>query len=316
MRKKRTVVLLRRVGFGFPRYGSQSMRSTQLAQLVAPFLPSGLQVKVLGVSPNGRFLSLRTIRHLIPSGAVVIFIKHAAKGHQAEDLFSLRRKCAAIGVDHIDQAFDEVPLDHFNFHLAASMTQKQALADHFERNGITSYVDLLDHHADPILNGLRLQNATDFSACYLGALKNSIIPDDIKSSVEAIEVNTTTDMQAAAMRVKFHNLHFAVRPIHTAPPPRRLFKPFTKGFTAASCRANIIVNRETDDALRFLGEDYPYLVKGNDPSQISEAFYFAQESFGSPLWLKALGRMQAVKEMVSPNEIARQLISIVREVAS
>lgn len=100
----------------------------------------------------------------------------------------------------------------------------------------------------------------------------------------------------------------------TAHGIERGYKPFTKGFTAAACNANILVNRDVDDAVEMLGSDYPFLTDPT-PESITETFRLAQDSYGGPIWRDALNRMEVMRATVEPTALARQLAEIVNRAA-
>src|ERR1043166_3945322 len=94
--------------------------------------------------------------------------------------------------------------------------------------------------------------------------------DYARSHVDFISAEKSRDMNVHFRKLEDYNAHFAVRPDVVGNPSLRSFAPFTKGFTAAVCGANIIVNRGVDDAVAFLGADYPFLIDCATQSAIDE----------------------------------------------
>ena len=85
------------------------MRGDQLAALVAPHLSDDLRIRVLpfhaSLMPP---LAVRTFAFSIPVGAIVVFVKSAAKGLTQDHLAALRARGARIGLDSIDTPIDEI----------------------------------------------------------------------------------------------------------------------------------------------------------------------------------------------------------------
>jgi uncharacterized protein YqeY len=108
-----------------------------------------------------------------------------------------------------------------------------------------------------------------------------------------------------------YNLHYAVR--HSTQRRGEAYTPFTKGFTAAVCRANILVNRQVDDAIEFLGDDYPYMVQQLDETEIMDMLDHAVAGYGSAEWRTARKIMQSVEARTNPAAIAQQAEAVLRE---
>ncbi len=290
------------------------MRGDQLAAMVAPRLADRLRVRVLpfhaGLMPP---LALRATAQALAPGSVAIFVKSAALGLTPDHLAPLRRRGIVVGFDSIDTPLDEIDFALFDFHIAASLAGKAALEARIAALGLRDLpVELLHHHADPRLATLRLDAARPFRCGYVGERKNALLPADIAGEVECIEVRFARDFPAALAPMARLTLHYGVRP--GPPADARQYKPFTKGFTAAACGANILVNREADDAVALLGEDYPFLVSASDPADIAAGFDRAKESFGTPLWQEGLARMRRLPELVTPEALAQRLREIVDRV--
>ena len=99
------------------------------------------------------------------------------------------------------------------------------------------------------------------------------------------------------------NVHYALR------KARRIdgFKPFLKGFTAASCRSNIIVPRDESDARYYLGSDYPFILKDESLNAVLEMIEHAKSSFAGAEWRRGLEIMESVRQRCDPTQIASQL---------
>jgi hypothetical protein len=294
------------------------MRGDQLAALVAPHLSDDLRIRVLpfhaGLMPP---MAMGAFALAIPVGAVVVFVKSAAKGLTHDHLAVLRARGARIGLDSIDTPIDAIGFDLFDFQIAASLAGQSALEERLERLGKRNVpVQLLHHHHDPRLAAVDRPADRPFRCGYIGDPQNAFIPPAIANDVERVDVRYGRDFTRALPRIAEFALHYGVRPL--APPGAavaRQYKPFTKGFTAAACASNILVSRETDDAVALLGDDYPFLVSASDPDSVIDGLARAKRATSGRLWNDGLARMRALKELVAPATLATRLREIVDAVA-
>jgi len=295
------------------------MRGEQLAALVRPHLAGRVEIRVLPFDARAMPPPVvRALATLIPAGAVVMFVKFAAKGITRAHLAPLRRRACAIGLDSVDMALDAIPFDLFDFHVAASISGREALAARLAALDLGSVpVELLHHHSDPRLDRVEIPVPRPFRCGYVGAVKNVAVPPALDGEVTLLPVNYARDMDRVIPRLGHFPLHFAVRPETALTASEcREYKPFTKGFTAARCRANILVNRGADDAEALLGSDYPFLVENSDPASVIAGYERAREAYGSPLWLDGLERLRAMDNLVTPPALARQLERILDRVTA
>lgn len=287
------------------------MRSVQLKQVIGAHLPENIDLGVIAYEPRHRTQFWLWLARQKP--AIFIILKNAAYAMPPEVLDWLRAKAIAVGVDHIDGDLSRIDLAPYDFHISASHAGQSAL--HAIPSLSRAYSGCLLHHADPRLARLSFAATPAFQALYLGLPENALLPDSLSPEVSVMPIRTTSDMQSHLPRLPQFNFHFAVRPTSDAQTLLRAYKPFTKGFTAASCHSNILINRDVDDAVHFLGEDYPYLVASPALADVIAGFERAREGFGSPEWLAALDRMRAMQAAVSPKALARQFQTIIEAVS-
>ncbi|TNC51961.1 hypothetical protein FHG66_03910 [Rubellimicrobium rubrum] len=290
----------------FLQRGSDIMRSQQLATLIQPHLPPHIDLSI-SIIPRIAFRWL-TPWILAQPEAVFILLKNVAHAMSADQLDLLRKRAIAVGVDHIDGDPAAIDLGRFDVHVSASYAGLAALEQACQ--GLQAKAALLLHHADPRLDGLAFPTLPRVETVYLGYPPNLLLPASLAGEVEVLPVVTPDDMARAIPRLPDFNLHYGVRP----PPPTdrtlRVYKPFTKGMTAAACSSNIIVNRDVDDAVAFLGEDYPYLVDDVEPDAIAAALDRAKGDLGTPRWTESLARMARIRALVSGPNLARQFTRI------
>lgn len=69
----------------------------------------------------------------------------------------------------------------------------------------------------------------------------------------------------------------------------------------------MLVHKDDGDALHFLGEDYPYLIR-EDISEDVVLRYMrkARDTFGREEWAYGLERILSLRSVFSPDAIARQ----------
>ena len=117
--------------------------------------------------------------------------------------------------------------------------------------------------------------------------------------------------EAALAELPNYNLHYAVR---RTTRNRHASKPFTKGFTAAALRANILVDAGTDDALHYLGADYPFLIPSNSVDDIAAGVVHVTDAFGTAEWQRGLEVMEYVRHVSSPRHVVGELTQVLRDV--
>lgn len=315
---RQNLIFIRRAGKPLRHLGSAVMRGDQLARLIRPHLREDLRIGVVPFHAGLMApLAVRAFAPLVPSDSVVVFIKSAAKGLTPDHLAPLRQRNARIGLDSIDTPLDEIDFDLFDFHIAASLAGRSALEERLGLLGKSDVrVELLHHHYDPRITAAGIGDNRPFRCGYIGDPQNAFIPLSISNEVECVDVSYARDFAKSLSRIASFTLHYGVRPLSASVSSKgRQYKPFTKGFTAAACNSNILVNREADDAVALLGEDYPFLVSATDPDSIVEGFERARQNEGGALWHEGLCRMRALRELVAPASLAERVREIVAAVA-
>ena len=85
-----------------------------------------------------------------------------------------------------------------------------------------------------------------------------------------------------------------------------------KGFVAAHCNANIIVQRNESDALYYLGSDYPFLIDGNATgSEVLNMLRRVKESYGDADWKHGLDIMCEIKERTSNAFVLNEFLHVI-----
>jgi hypothetical protein len=281
--------------------GSVIMRCLQLADIGDGFLGADFDFRVVSMPKKGTGEHLTTCRTM--RDAVIILSKAMIQHIDADALALLKRQNIAILADWIDTPLRTPHLDLIDVHLAASRASKRYL----EAQMPGACVVNLTHHADPRLGQQRYAPLDQFSSVYLGHPENVPDFDELHDAITFLTATTGAEFQEVLTQLPEHNFHYNVRGDRQ---PAGVFKPFTKGFTAAACRSNILVPRDVDDAVDFLGDDYPYLIADREVGTVCTALEFARESFGGPEWARGLEVMQDVARRSSPGHIAGELRGI------
>lgn len=293
---------------GHQSSGAKIMRCDQLAAMASAHLDARRwSFEVLAMPRDGQLRKQRLMTDEI-RGAVVIFLKRAWKVLAPEHLAHWRDAAKALAIDYVDARTTPQPSVKIDAHIAAS----GALEHYLETQLEGALVMRLDHHADP---GLRRSPASDtLRLAYFGRERNRTLPTSLRHEVDIPDYDgliLPSDVQAAMMQ---SNMHYAVRDMEDA-SGRTSFKPFTKGFNAAAVGANVLVNRQVDDATDWLGEDYPFLIDDCRVETIAAAIDNAKVMFGSNAWQDALATMDRLEQAVHPKRITLQLQHILETIA-
>jgi len=264
--------------------GSTVMRGEQLAGLLRSRLPAGYEVDFLPVGE-------------VPSDAIVVLTKGVMERISVEDLEKLSSGSIAVIGDFVDAPLRDELLPMLDTVWAASIASYRSLL----RTNPSIHVDLVTHHVDPRIP--RGNVAGGFSAGYFGEMVNAIRSEQIEGMVDFHPVNTKDASDDWIERLPSYSLHYAVRPRVSS----RVFKPFLKGFIAARCGSNILIDRRDGDAVLYLGDDYPYLLDRPDRDNVVRGLEFAKATYGSEEWRRGLEMMREVESLSSDEHVAGEV---------
>lgn len=282
--------------------GAVVMRCHQLAEIGDMFLSERYEFHVravCGPKQGDQRIDISDLRD-----GIVILSKSAIAHLGAPAFELLKSRNIAIAADWIDRGLRAPMIDEIDIHIAASKS--------FERHARTrrpgDTVMPLTHHADLRLHNLRFLPHTRLAPVYLGHNDNLSAPESVRRQLTIAQAKRDSQFSEFLPRLPEFNLHYNVRPMDRT--GGESFKPLTKGFTAAACRSNMIVQRDVDDVLDYLGADYPYLIENDDAQTVETAMAYAKESFGGPDWIRGLHIMRDVYARSSPAHIAGELDAI------
>lgn len=256
--------------------------------------------------PRRQRQALRALR-----GAVVIFLKGSGFCFDADGLERLRTEARAICIDHVDAVVGLGPIFPLaDLHIFSSHAGLRAMAPLFAHGRIRGEPAFVTHHADPRIRPRDHGAATALRPAYFGADFNTVVPDELRPRFAPEDFALQDDFADAVARMPSANLHWAVRAPGWRGPasaPAPAFKPFTKGFNAAWAGANVIVDRAEDDAVEYLGDDYPYLAEDASDEAVIAAFAKAERTVGGADWRRGLARMTEIRSRSAPAVVAAEL---------
>ncbi len=269
--------------------GSTVMRGKQLMSIVKRYYKNEFRFRYVPISTNYR-------------NSLVFLTKGAVTDITTEQITELRRRGNRVVIDPVDNPLDTSKAKLANGVVAASLEA----FDDFKKQGFTSY--LVNHAVDTRLPKQATSPLKSLRIGYFGELVNTVITDKISAKVDFVHVDTGRQANEWLTKPREYNLHYAVRADNVEG-----FKPFLKGFTAAATGANIVIQRDQKEALRWLGKDYPYLL----PARPSEKTILAmldhiEKSYGTSEWKKALERMAEIREQTSDKSIADEFIMMTK----
>lgn len=204
-------------------------------------------------------------------------------------LAKLRSTCRQANVkflfDPVDQLLDPKILSGIDGIIASSYRQYVWL-----RKSCSLPVFLLPHHADLRISA-QVQPMDGFRLGYFGAKKNAFLTERLALEMDVIETGTPQSVQWMD-ELEHYPCHYCVR---RKPDKGGTFKPATKIYIAAKVGAAVITTRDESDAELLLPPDYPFFCDSRSEDSILEVIQFARESFGTPVFEKALADVAKIQ---------------------
>lgn len=149
-------------------------------------------------------------------------------------------------------------------------------------------------------------------AGYFGFLRNTWRPESLKHMIDFVPISTAKVEMNWIDRLPHYNCHWIVRrrgKVHDG------WKPFLKGFVAARCGAVVAIGQDDDDAMQYLGDDYPFYVRAPDPGLLEYDMYAIMAAFGGPEWRLAQEIMAQVAARSSDEIVAAEFLAMVEAVS-
>lgn len=271
--------------------GSTIMRGQQLVDITKRALPK-----------ENIYYAPETVSY---KNSKLFLTKWAIAVLSPEKLESLKKQNNLLIFDPVDLPNVPHKMIFADIIVAASNTARDDFVNKYPSKRVVE----IDHHTDPRLKLYEYSRRPlkVLKTGYFGELFNTVVTTKIKEKVDFINVDTARQNEDWLKRIYNYNLHYAVRNNDNVS-----HKPFLKGFTAACVGANILIQRNQQEAVHWLGKDYPFLIDGPlvDEKSILDALEYARLKFGKKEWDLGLEIMRGLAQKVSTKNIEEQLVEL------
>lgn len=276
--------------------GSTVMRGEQLSEIAKRALKKQYNVHFEPITKRFR-------------NSILFLTKGALHSYTVEQLVELKHRNNLIIIDPNDSIVPAEKVRLVDVIVSSSRIGCEAHKEQYPDR----VVAIIDHHVDPRIKPLAEKDRLDeFRAGYFGEPVNTIITPNIERMVDFVHVDTSSQSDKSWIdKIPTYNFHYAIR-------NRRSFdgyKPATKVFTAARCKSNVLVQDAEYEAAAWLGEDYPYLLKGKvTEGKILSMLNLAKDSYGSEMWRHGLSIMKKIDQQISEDAIGRQIYELLKRI--
>lgn len=282
----------------FQNSGSTVMRGFQLFDIIKS---SSLKNLISNISIESNFSNLENTLLFLTKGVLAEM--------DVEKLKLLKSKNNIIFADYVDAKVDKDLVDYIDVMVAASITAYIDYNTRFPNKKIC----LLTHHVDPRIENASIKHDKRNKIAYFGERVNTKISDEGEQFVDLYQVDTSgKDMLHSWInQVSKYRYHYAVRNKRGIDGS----KPFTKGFTAACVDSPIILERDVDDAMYYLGYHYPYFLEYKDESiaEKLKKIITHQTVNGNSDYERASIYMQHLRSRSTPEFIANEFLRAIKE---
>ena len=273
------------------RYGGSTvMRGKQLSVMAKKNLRKEYDVKF--VTMNQPF-----------KDSYLFFTKMAMQESTEGQLIQFKKDNNKIFFDVNDGKIDENKIKYADSIVVSSSVGSREYKKRYPNKRII----LVDHHVDPRIKPLREkgEKRKEAKIGYFGELTNTIVSERIAEIVDVIPVNTASQNDLSWIKqIRKYNVHYAVRKKQVFDD----FKPATKVFTAAYMGANVIIQDTEEEAVSWLGQDYPYIIKGGiSEDNIIKTIQDVRSDYGNEQWSYGLEVMAEIKNKLTEDGIMSQL---------
>jgi|GEM_PF-1128987 len=217
---------------------------------------------------------------------IIVLTKGFLKSTDAEALHELGKHNVLVA-DFVDEPPKPELIKEIDVLMASSLLGYKSYMTRFPQVP-TFHVT---HHVDTRIPAGAAAKADVLRAGYFGEIVNTIRSPEIEQLVKFNLVDTSKQTNSWIDDLSQFNFHYACRRNREIDGA----KPFLKGFVAAHCGANMMIQKTAGDAPFYLGSDYPYLLPAEATAEdIVEALRYAQETFGGREWEYGLQIMRDV----------------------
>ena len=288
--KRDSIIFL--YGTPYVNFGSSVMRGQQLSKIASSVIN---KVSYQPVSDG-----------LVNS--ILFMTKGAIAASTVNLLYLLKNRGNILIFDPLDSTPSKDKMDLADVIVAASEYAQRLYGHYFPNKPCR----LIDHHVDPRLPEIHHSAEDPLRIGYFGEPVNTISTPRIAKEISLVRVDTARLSCDWMNQLPKYNMHYCLRMKQKQLGP----KPFNKGFLAAHLGCNILVHEEQEDAKRWLGDDYPYLIKGALTEQaILDKIEYAKSTYKTEIWKSGLDVMNSIKNKTSNESIASQVSSLMDEVS-
>lgn len=273
------------------------VRGFELAEIGEHFLGRQYDFALRGVPE----LSAGTWMEDLQDGIVILSAGVAGQLPE-EVLAQLKAQNRALLSDWIGTVPSGSDLDLCDLHLFGSLGAFRATRDRYPALP-RAY---LTHHAELQLHGCAPAPQDRLRALWPG--DPGVLAQFPQVSGRVSHAEDGARLADIVPQMAKFNLHVAIGP---SPP----MTPLLPVFAAAACGANVIVPRDRDDAVDYLGGGYPYLAEDGSAEAVAAMLDKAEADFDGPEWHAGLARMRNMKDRSSPGLVASDLLEILERVA-
>ncbi len=271
--------------------GSTVLRGQQLSRLIARHYEGDRAVRYIN-EPIG-------IRN-----EIIILTKGYLKMTTPDQLHALRRHNILIA-DFVDEPPRQELIGHLDMLMASSLCGYKEYLMSF--SDVPSFH--VTHHVDTRIPRCEEAATNTFRAGYFGEIVNTIRCEEIDKLVEFNLVDTSKQTSAWIDELVHYNFHYAFRNTRSIDGA----KPFLKGFVAAHCGSNMIIQKSAGDASFYLGTDYPYLVENDaNHQQIVETLEYARDTIGGREWRYGREIMREVQARSSLEYVTNEFDAMIK----
>lgn len=278
----------------YREFGTTVLRGEQLSKIAQ----RALGQKVYFTSTDYRY-----------KNCTLFLTKRAIESLSSKGLKRLKGKGNCLIFDPVDWVMGEKWLEYCDILVPIS---QQMLDLYKKKLPPLQKMVLVDHNVDSRLKTLDWSKPpAKLKTGYFGELRTTFLTPKIKQRIDVFPVDNGHQNDYWMKQLPNYNFHYAIRQKLSFYP----IKPFIKGFTAAHCGANILIQSSQKEAVRWLGKDYPYLLHGR-PTQknILAMLDDIEKSYGSKEWKRGLDIMSGIREKTSEEAIGKQLVELFNEV--
>lgn len=275
---------------------STVMRGKQLSSIASQLLAKWVSVKYL---PSLDLINC--------SDSVIILTKGLLSEATPEFIQRLTGRNNVVLADFVDDPIRDELNDMLDGYIASSVKQYNHLLYKYPQKNIFH----ITHHVDPLIRDTH--GPKDYcNIGYYGELICARYAKQLIGIIDFCQIHTDGRKNRTYLnRLRHSNVHYAVR----NDLPIKGFKPFLKGFTAAHCGANIIVQHDESDAMHYLGKDYPYMIYDTSLAKVKETIEYVHDSFGSKEWYYGLEIMESVREKSTQEYVANEVLLMLKRLS-